>query len=287
MFLLWVLSGSSNVANAALVNYRINASGNVLAFDNGVNYYNAFFNGSTGAYWAFDTNSNTYGTSTTGFNSTLQTNDFTVSDILDVTWTLNDQAWVKTTQGNYRIDAYGNVTALGNGINYYNAFFNGSWSSYWAFDTNSNTYGTSTTGFNRTLQTNDFTVSDILDVTWTLNDQAWVSTTQGNYRIDAYGNVTTMDNGVNYFNAFFNGNSSAYWAFDTNTNTYGTSTTGFNRSLLTNAFSASDIVNVTWTINDQAWVQVRTSEVPISGSGLILLLGVAVSLFARQRNLLV
>jgi len=122
VFLLWVLSGSSNVANAALVNYRINASGNVLAFDNGVNYYNAFFNGSTGAYWAFDTNSNTYGTSTTGFNRTLQTNDFTVSDILDVTWTLNDQAWVKTTQGNYRIDAYGNVTALGNGINYYNAF---------------------------------------------------------------------------------------------------------------------------------------------------------------------
>jgi len=266
----FILSVSSlaNVANAGVIQYRIDSSGNVSQIDQNRTFYNAFSNNRANGYWDLNGSANTISVNGSS-NTELNTSLFSVADITDMLYTYNDTAYVKAVDSLYRIDSSGNVSQVDQNILFYNAFSNNMANGYWILNGSANTISVNGSS-NTVLNTSLFSVADITDMLYTYNDTAYVKAVDSLFRIDSSGNVNQIDQNISFYNAFSNNRANGYWILNGNTNTIsvnGSSNTVLNTSL----FSISDITDMSYTYNDTAYV---TVDVPEPSTFFIFALGV-------------
>lgn len=272
--LLLVLCWAAFNASAGVISYGIDRLGNVIGTSENLRYY-----GDQNGYWILDDVNNTI-RSSAGPTSYLNTSLFSVSDIVDVTYSnIYSNMWVDVgTSTNYSINQSGIINGSSGAIRYY-----GDQNGYWILDDVNNTVR-SNVGPTRLLSTSLFSVSDIVDVTYTnIYNNMWVDLgTSTNYSIHQSGSINGSSGAIRYY-----GDQNGYWILDDVNNTIRTNS-GPLSFLKTSLFSVADILDVTYSnIYSHMWVTVddgSAQQVSEPSTFTLLGLGLAGLGFIRRRR---
>ncbi|GEA09916.1 hypothetical protein KUL49_02910 [Alteromonas sp. KUL49] len=275
---------TSLVANASVMSFRISSDGSVQLMSD------RFYSDGS-AYWRLDDLNNTFGVNSSA-NTSLNfsssglsiENQFSIADITDVTWARQTDAFVITDSGSFQISNNGSVQLMSDR-------FYSDGSAYWRLNDLNNTFGinsSANTSLNFTSSgisiQDQFSISDIINVTWARQSDAFVETNTGSYRISSDGSVQVVADR-------FYSDGSAYWRLDDQNNTFGINSSA-NRTLnfgssglsIEDQFSISDIQDVTWARQSDAFVLVQQSAVTVDSPSSQLLVFAGLALFAAYRR---
>ncbi|MEM9367693.1 MAG: hypothetical protein AAGD07_17010 [Planctomycetota bacterium] len=280
LILFWVVSPRLDASDLAR-SYLIDSSGNVLSSFSG-RYYEA--DDDLENYWVLDDQANQVrmiGSYDQGFRS-LATNDFSVADITDITWSSQDRSWVVAKGRSHFLRSDGSVSASIDG-RYYEA--DDDVENYWQLDADQNQFrqgggGVFGTGW-RSLNTTAFSISDVSDVTWSAPDRSWMVVDGQSYLVRGDGDILATNPG-RYYEA--DDDTESYWYLDSDQNTIrqvGPYDQG-NQVLRTNEFSVAQITDITWSRDSRAWVTVKPVPAPLGLVGLVAV-GIGCYAFRRER----